>query len=480
MTKENVHVVGYTANGLILTGTSELSAGLNRVHEPNIDLINLLVRTGNLTQHHADLYLEWVAKYAHADSTEKQVEDLYTWIKGGDLYHTDAEGYEFKLNHSPEDTASKMSHTEEDAACARTSTPGERFDQYGLFAIGTPDKCFSVKGDPLFKRSDIPEYDFTEVMDRTFGKMAVQATNIGQRVRSGELTLKQGQDKLNLVCKTYGFEPTHIQGQALEELFLNSINNDAFLDEVVLAVTTEAVDALKTSVKNTVQKTTSMEELRARLCSNNDCNHAVSVVGENLDIFSAATFLDEARVTDVLRALPMINRYTGQTLHPYSVAQHSMVLTSWACREAKIVEPHLLMAILLHDAAEAFIGDIIRPVKRMVKGDIRELEANILTRLYATVIVDPVMLNEALDPGFQDWLHQNDTALAKTEALSLQRHDILPHYEPLAVKPDSFDYIAWPRMTKLFKTAFSALRSATVYGVGDATKVIEENFNFNE
>lgn len=63
---------------------------------------------------------------------------------------------------------------------------------------------------------------------------------------------------------------------------------------------------------------------------------------------------------DIATALSNTCRYNGHTKRFYSVAEHCIRL-SYA------VTPSHAMAALLHDAAEAYVGDIIAPLKKFVK-----------------------------------------------------------------------------------------------------------------
>ncbi len=65
-------------------------------------------------------------------------------------------------------------------------------------------------------------------------------------------------------------------------------------------------------------------------------------------------------IEDIAHHLALINRFTGATAEPYSVAQHS-VLCSY------VVPPEHALAALLHDAAEAYCTDVSRPLKEAMR-----------------------------------------------------------------------------------------------------------------
>ncbi|KVP39522.1 hypothetical protein [Burkholderia ubonensis] len=68
---------------------------------------------------------------------------------------------------------------------------------------------------------------------------------------------------------------------------------------------------------------------------------------------------------DVAHALSLINRYTGHTSYAYSVAQHCVAVSVYL--EQTGAPLRVQMAGLLHDAHEAYFGDISAPLKAFLK-----------------------------------------------------------------------------------------------------------------
>lgn len=79
---------------------------------------------------------------------------------------------------------------------------------------------------------------------------------------------------------------------------------------------------------------------------------------------------NEVCIEDIAHALSMLCRFGGHCLRFYSVAEHSVLLARAA------PGPHKLWA-LLHDAAEAYVLDMVRPVKPHLVG-YSEIEARVM------------------------------------------------------------------------------------------------------
>jgi len=65
---------------------------------------------------------------------------------------------------------------------------------------------------------------------------------------------------------------------------------------------------------------------------------------------------DDVDIVDIAHALSMLCRYNGHVTRFYSVAEHCVLMSQAA-------EPEIALWALLHDATEAYVGDMVRPLK---------------------------------------------------------------------------------------------------------------------
>jgi hypothetical protein len=112
----------------------------------------------------------------------------------------------------------------------------------------------------------------------------------------------------------------------------------------------------------------------------------------------------EVIIDDVCGSLSKQCRYTGHTKKFYSVAEHCCHLYDYALatKEYSVQE---LRTILQHDASEAYLTDIARPIKAHIP-DYKKLEVKI-----ETVLAEKFDL---LYP-YPDWVRELDTRILMDE-----------------------------------------------------------------
>lgn len=88
--------------------------------------------------------------------------------------------------------------------------------------------------------------------------------------------------------------------------------------------------------------------------------------GRRLDLLDPTPV--DVEIEDIAHGLAFVARWNGQTRgdHPYSVAEHSLLVEQIHARLNPAAPPRWRLAALLHDAPEYVIGDMISPVKAAI------------------------------------------------------------------------------------------------------------------
>ena len=103
--------------------------------------------------------------------------------------------------------------------------------------------------------------------------------------------------------------------------------------------------------------------------------------GRRLDLLDPSAL--DIEIADIAHGLALVARWNGQTegAHCFSVAQHSLLVECLAARRARLDRPHRL-AVLLHDAPEYVIGDMISPFKAVIGDAYKSVEARLLAAIH--------------------------------------------------------------------------------------------------
>ena len=88
--------------------------------------------------------------------------------------------------------------------------------------------------------------------------------------------------------------------------------------------------------------------------------------------FPATPRPEDVRLTDIANGLALDCRYAGQCRIDrfYSVAEHSALMAAYALDD----RPEAAAVVLLHDAAEAYLNDLVHAVKCVLGAPYAELE----------------------------------------------------------------------------------------------------------
>jgi uncharacterized protein len=104
--------------------------------------------------------------------------------------------------------------------------------------------------------------------------------------------------------------------------------------------------------------------------------------GRRLDLLDPSPL--DIEIEDIAHGLARVARWNGQTKGPhiYSVAQHCLLVEALARLRTPRLDRSRRLAVLLHDAPEYVIGDMISPFKTVIGGDYKAVEHRLLTAIH--------------------------------------------------------------------------------------------------
>jgi 5'-deoxynucleotidase YfbR-like HD superfamily hydrolase len=104
--------------------------------------------------------------------------------------------------------------------------------------------------------------------------------------------------------------------------------------------------------------------------------------GRRLDLLDPSPL--DVELEDIAHGLARVARWNGQTsgTNIYSVAQHCLLVEALARARAPRIDRSRRLAVLLHDAPEYVIGDMISPFKAVIGDAYKAVEKRLLTAIH--------------------------------------------------------------------------------------------------
>jgi uncharacterized protein len=104
--------------------------------------------------------------------------------------------------------------------------------------------------------------------------------------------------------------------------------------------------------------------------------------GRRLDLLDPSAL--DIEIEDIAHGLARVARWNGQTsgAHIFSVAQHSLLVEALAQARVPRLDRSRRLAVLLHDAPEYVIGDMISPFKAVIGDAYKTVERRLLSAIH--------------------------------------------------------------------------------------------------
>jgi len=118
--------------------------------------------------------------------------------------------------------------------------------------------------------------------------------------------------------------------------------------------------------------------------------------GRRLDLLDPSPL--DIEIEDIAHGLARVARWNGQTdgAQIFSVAQHTLLVDTVARTRWPSLDRNARLAVLLHDAPEYVIGDMISPFKAVIGGAYKLVEARLLAAIHLRFGLPPKHSDEIL------------------------------------------------------------------------------------
>jgi 5'-deoxynucleotidase YfbR-like HD superfamily hydrolase len=140
--------------------------------------------------------------------------------------------------------------------------------------------------------------------------------------------------------------------------------------------------------------------------------------GRRLDLLDPSPL--DVEIEDIAHGLARVARWNGQTkgAHIFSVAQHALLVDVIARQRVPRLDCRGRLAVLLHDAPEYVIGDMISPFKAVIGDSYKAVEQRLLAAIHLRFGLPPTLPQELVR-----LIKNADQAAAYLEATRLAGFD---------------------------------------------------------
>jgi 5'-deoxynucleotidase YfbR-like HD superfamily hydrolase len=151
--------------------------------------------------------------------------------------------------------------------------------------------------------------------------------------------------------------------------------------------------------------------------------------GRRLDLLDPSPL--DVEIEDIAHGLARVARWNGQTkgAHIFSVAQHALLVEALARAKAPRLDARGRLAVLLHDAPEYVIGDMISPFKAVIGDSYKTVEHRLLAAIHLRFGLPPTrpaVLQGLIKVADRAAAYLEATRLAGFEPAELERDYLTP------------------------------------------------------
>jgi uncharacterized protein len=178
----------------------------------------------------------------------------------------------------------------------------------------------------------------------------------------------------------------------------------------------------------------------------------VTRVGSWMQTFTGRTFYplaprsEDIDPIDIAHALGLLCRYGGHVKRFYSVAEHCVLLSH-------VVKPENALHALLHDATEAYVGDMVRPLKQSMP-NFQAIEYGVWIAIADFFEIDRQIPDEVMEADTRILLNEREVLMCTPpEPWSMEHMEPVTFPGNMCIKgmlPESSTGLYWNRLKELW------------------------------